>query len=99
MTKLDHPCRRMAASSSRPRGNSITEAAAMIRAFILLLLTAVPAAHASIPAAPDRTEGEGPWPQLILRGVTVISGTGAPAYGPLDIVIEGDRIANVGLVG
>ena len=57
------------------------------------------AAHAAIPAAPDRDEGEGPYPQLILRGATVITGTGAPAYGPVDIVIEGNRIVQVAIVG
>ena len=36
----------------------------------------------SIPKAPPRAEGEGPWKRLILRGVTVIDGTGAPPYGP-----------------
>jgi imidazolonepropionase-like amidohydrolase len=65
----------------------------------ILLFAASPARAAAIPAAPDRDEGEGPWPQLILRGVTVISGTGAPAYGPVDIVLEGDRIADVVIVG
>ncbi len=66
--------------------------------FILaLLLPAVGAA--AIPAAPPRAEGEGPYPQLILRGATVITGTGAPAHGPVDIVIEGDRIVEVRVVG
>ena len=49
--------------------------------------------------APARNEGDGPYAQLILRGVTVIDGTGAPAYGPADIVIEGDRIVRVESVG
>ncbi len=49
--------------------------------------------------APPRNEGDGPYAQLILRGVTVIDGTGAPAYGPADIVIEGDRIVRVESVG
>ncbi len=34
-------------------------------------------------------------PRLILRGATLIDGTGAPPYGPVDIVIAGDRIAEV----
>lgn len=52
--------------------------------------------------APDRVRGEGPFERLILRGVTVISGEGAPPVGPMDVVIEGDRIAalrNVGYPG
>src|SRR5258708_36509075 len=42
--------------------------------------------------APARAEGEGPYPHLILRNVTLIDGTGAPAVGPWDIVIEKNRI-------
>ncbi|MFW6201778.1 MAG: amidohydrolase family protein, partial [Gemmatimonadota bacterium] len=50
---------------------------------------------------PDRgpDEGEGPFERLIIRGATVIDGTGAPPRGPMDIVIEGDRIASVRSVG
>ena len=40
-----------------------------------------------IPKAPERKEGDGPWPQLILRGATLINGTGSPAIGPVDIVV------------
>lgn len=59
------------------------------------------AAQAAIPAAPPRAadEGQGPYRQLILRGVTVINGTGTPAFGPADIVIEGNRIVRVASVG
>jgi imidazolonepropionase-like amidohydrolase len=59
------------------------------------------AAHAEVPRAPARPSGEGagPYSQLILRGVTVIDGTGAPAYGPADIVIEGNRITKIAKVG
>jgi imidazolonepropionase-like amidohydrolase len=51
--------------------------------------------------APNRPagEGEGPYPRLIIRGATVIDGTGAPARGPMDIVIEGNRIVDVISVG
>lgn len=58
-----------------------------------------PAESESVTPAPNRSEGEGPYPQLILRGVTVINGTGSPAFGPADIVIEGNRIASVQSVG
>lgn len=66
-----------------------------------VLALAFSAAHAAIPAAPPRAggEGQGPWSQLILRGATVIDGTGAPAFGPADIVIEGNRIVRVAAVG
>ena len=45
------------------------------------------------------TEGDGPHERLILRGATVIDGTGAPPRGPMDIVIEGGRIVEVQSVG
>lgn len=48
---------------------------------------------------PDRTEGEGPWDRLVIRGGTLIDGSGAPPIGPVDIVIEGDRITSVRQVG
>jgi hypothetical protein len=53
----------------------------------------------SILPAPPRAEGEGPFKRLILRGVTLIDGTGAPAIGPVDIVIEKNRIVDVASVG
>ncbi len=53
----------------------------------------------SIEAAPARSEGEGPYSRLILRGLTLINGTGAPPRGPVDIVIEGNRIEDVVSVG
>ena len=51
--------------------------------------------------APDRPagEGEGPFNRLIIRGATVIDGTGGPPRGPMDIVIEGNRIVEVKSVG
>ncbi len=53
----------------------------------------------SIPPAPPRAEGEGPFARLILRGVTLVDGTGAPPIGPVDVVIEKNRIAEVRSVG
>lgn len=50
-------------------------------------------------SAPERQRGEGPFPRLILRGVTVISGEGAPPVGPMDVVIEGNRIVSLHNVG
>lgn len=51
--------------------------------------------------APDRgeDEGEGPFDRLIIRGATVIDGTGAPPRGPMDIVIEGNQIVEMRGVG
>jgi imidazolonepropionase-like amidohydrolase len=53
----------------------------------------------TVPPAPPRAEGEGPFQRLILRGLTVIDGTGAPAYGPADIVIEKNRIVDIVALG
>jgi hypothetical protein len=51
--------------------------------------------------APDRRpdEGLGPYRRLLIRGATLIDGTGAPPMGPVDIVIEKDRIVRVASVG
>ena len=68
---------------------------------LLLLITfllTVPA-FAAPESAPDRERGEGPFQRLILRGVTVVSGAGAPPVGPMDVVIEGNRIKSMHNVG
>lgn len=49
--------------------------------------------------APKRDQGDGPHKRLILRGGILINGEGAPPIGPVDIVIENDRIKNVHVVG
>jgi len=48
----------------------------------------------SLPA-PQRKEGTGPYRKLVIKNATVIDGTGAPAFGPADIVIENDRITTM----
>lgn len=55
------------------------------------------AAKPTMKPAPARRPGEGlgPYRKLVIRGVTLIDGTGAPPRGPVDIVIEGDRITDV----
>ena len=47
----------------------------------------------------DRDEGQGPYNRLILRGAYMIDGTGAPTQGPVDIVVENDRIKEIVNVG
>ncbi|HET9056172.1 MAG TPA: amidohydrolase family protein [Chitinophagaceae bacterium] len=54
---------------------------------------------AQIPKAPIVKEGDGPWPQLIIRGAVLINSTGAPPVGPVDIVIENNRIVRIANVG
>src|ERR1043165_1011509 len=67
----------------------------------LLVLFATASLPIYPPSAPDRRpgEGEGPFQRLIPRGAPVIDGTGAPPIGPADIVIEGNRIREVRVVG
>ena len=54
---------------------------------------------AQIMPSPARAEGEGPYEKLIIRGVTLIDGTGAPPVGPVDIVVEKNRITQIQAVG
>ncbi len=42
---------------------------------------------------------EGPFDQLIIRGVTLINGNGAPPRGPVDIVVENNKITKIQVVG
>ena len=44
-------------------------------------------------------DGDGPHERLVIRGVTVIDGTGAPPRGPMDIVVTQDRITEITSVG
>lgn len=45
------------------------------------------------------TSGDGPHSQLIIRGVTLINGNGAPPRGPIDIVVENNIIKDIRVVG
>ncbi len=51
--------------------------------------------------APARRPGEGlgPFKTMVIRGAMLIDGTGGPPSGPVDIVIEGNRIASVRSAG
>ncbi|MFP4091664.1 MAG: amidohydrolase family protein [Cyclobacteriaceae bacterium] len=49
--------------------------------------------------APERAEGDGPYSQLIIRGATLINGAGSPPIGPVDVLVEGNRIAAIRTVG
>src|SRR2546423_8406773 len=73
----------------------------MRKSFLILLPPATAALAQTPPYAPDRRpgEGEGPFQRLITRGATVIDGTGAPPIGPADVVIEGNRIREIRVVG
>jgi hypothetical protein len=76
------------------KSNRMKKIACLLLAFFpVIFLTA------QIKKAPDIKEGQGPWPQLIIRGVTLINGNGAPPIGPVDIVVEKNRIVQIANVG
>ena len=62
---------------------------------LLLLLGLLLPGGAQSAGLPPRSEGEGPFQRLILRGGTLIDGTGAPPIGPVDIVIRKNRIESI----
>jgi hypothetical protein len=70
----------------------------LITLAVLSLLVAFPIL-AQIQPAPDRTEGDGQYGRMILRGVILIDGTGAPPVGPVDIVVVKNRIEQIQVVG
>src|SRR2546428_4602683 len=47
--------------------------------------------------APNRAQGEGvgPFKTMVIRGATLIDGTGGPPRGPVDIVVENNRITSI----
>jgi imidazolonepropionase-like amidohydrolase len=64
-------------------------------------LTAVTLSAQQMTPTPARqaADGEGPFERLVIRGVTVIDGTGAPPRGPMDIVVQNNRITDIVSVG
>ncbi|HEX6260203.1 MAG TPA: hypothetical protein VFZ51_06085, partial [Woeseiaceae bacterium] len=68
-------------------------------AMLALLISPLAYGQAGADHIPRRDEGEGPFERLILRGVNLIDGTGAPTRGPVDIVVEDDRIVAIQSVG
>ena len=71
-----------------------------MKKILLLLCSLLPMVlHAQMPDAPERSEGGGPYDRLIIRGVHLIDGTGSPATGPVDVVVEGNVISSIRTVG
>jgi imidazolonepropionase-like amidohydrolase len=81
----------------------------LISVVLVLGVVAVFAIAGLAPAAPapqgrgpqptgERTaeQGIGPFGTMAIRGVTVIDGTGGPPRGPVNVIVEGNRIARVG---
>ena len=54
-------------------------------------------AAAQMERVPERPagEGEGPYDTLLIKGATMIDGTGAPPEGPVSILVEGNRITRI----
>lgn len=52
-----------------------------------------------VPHAPDRDCGEGPFEKLIIKNAIIIDGTGAPADGPVDILVKRNRIKQIAVGG
>ena len=71
----------------------------LISLLAVFVAGAIQSVHAQDQEVPDRAEGDGQYERLVLRGGYIIDGTGAPAYGPADVVIENDRIAEIRVVG
>ena len=66
---------------------------------LLLFLLTIGFSYAQIEKAPPRSEGEGPFERLIIRGATLINGNGAPPTGPVDIIVEQNIIKGIRNVG
>ena len=60
-------------------------------AIVLLIVSTICNAQSS--------SSEGPFSQLIIRGVMLINGDGSPPRGPIDIVVENNKIVNIQVVG
>jgi len=67
--------------------------------FLILSILYAIALPAQVVYAPEIKEGNGPFSQLIIRGVNLVDGTGAPMFGPVDIVVEGNKIVRIAKVG
>lgn len=66
---------------------------------LFFALFIVNTALAQVKNAPKRAEGDGPYNKLIIRGVTLVNSTGAPPIGPIDIVVEKNKIKEIKQVG
>jgi len=87
-------------STATPTPALARQSAAQASAMTMSTTTTLQAERADDPkAAPARREGDGPFTRLIVRGVTLIDGTGGPPRGPVDIVIEGNRIVSIASAG
>ncbi|KAA3607890.1 MAG: amidohydrolase [Planctomycetota bacterium] len=77
----------------------VLAALALLSSFSCPAPAPLPAQRQAVAPAPPRKRGEGPFERLWLRGGTLIDGTGAPPIGPVDLLIEGNRIVRIQSVG
>ncbi len=77
----------------------VTRALAVVAGVVVLGAWAAPMLAQDADPAPKRAEGEGPFDRLIIRGATLIDGQGGPPRGPVDIVVEKNRIVQIADVG
>jgi cytosine/adenosine deaminase-related metal-dependent hydrolase len=66
-----------------------------IRIAALVGLLACGSASSMHAQATNESEQAGPYGSMLIRDVTVIDGSGAPAFGPADVFIKGNRIVRV----
>ncbi len=78
----------------------IVRLAVAVAVIVAPLIGFAMAAGAQRPAPNRRpNEGDGPHPVLVIRGATLIDGTGAPPRGPVNITVRGNRIASITAAG
>ena len=65
----------------------------------LVVAAAGVALSALVQSASAQQLAQGPFQRMVIRNATLINGTGAPPVFPVDIVVEGDRITEVRVVG
>jgi imidazolonepropionase-like amidohydrolase len=70
-----------------------------LKLLLLIGLLTTLKTYSQIEKAPPRAEGDVTTNRLIIRGVTLINSTGAPPLGPVDIVVEKNKIAQISQVG
>ena len=73
----------------------------VLAALIVASLAGVTANAFAQRPAPNRraNEGDGPHQMLVIRGATLIDGTGGPPRGPVNITVRGNRIASISAAG
>ena len=69
--------------------------AGLLQAAVWLLLLAIPRMAGGQTTTSSEPEQGGPYASLVIRNVTVIDGSGGPAFGPADIFVRGNRIEHI----